>query len=395
MSVLDHRKPDLRSHGRDVRAAGTAARIDIRELSWSSLALQVPAWQGLAQRALEANVFYEPSFALAAAPLFGDGVRALTAWSGDGRQDMLGFLPLRSARWRYGLPLPVHVGWTHPFAPLGTPLVDRDRADAVLQAMLEHMAGQFVLLPLLPETGPVAAALAAALARTNFAEARFGSHERALLQPARNRADYLNRTIGGGKRKELRRQRRRLAEQGALRLLTCRERPCVAEALDAFLTLEGKGWKGRAGMAAALQPTVATFMRRAVTDLFARSQARIDRLVLDDRTLAAAITLRSGEAAWFWKIAYDEDFARHSPGVQLACDLTDALLAEPGVHRVDSCATADHPMINRLWRERLALSDRLIAAGKTAIPFPVVTALDSARRRATSLARSVRDTLRG
>ena len=34
------------------------------------------------------------------------------------------------------------------------------------------------------------------------------------------------------------------------------------------------------------------------------------------RPLAATITLLSGTHAWFWKIAYDEAFARSSPGVQ-------------------------------------------------------------------------------
>ena len=39
------------------------------------------------------------------------------------------------------------------------------------------------------------------------------------------------------------------------------------------------------------------------------------------RAVVAAITLSSGATAWFWKIAYDEDLAHCSPGVQLAVDL--------------------------------------------------------------------------
>ena len=83
--------------------------------------------------------------------------------------------------------------------------------------------------------------------------------------------------------------------------------------------------------------------------------ARVDRLMQDERTLAATITLRTGDTAWFWKIAYDEARARASPGVQLTLDVTESLLADASVARVDSCATADHPMIDHLWRERLAL----------------------------------------
>ena len=63
-------------------------------------------------------------------------------------------------------------------------------------------------------------------------------------------------------------------------------------------------------------------MREAVTALAAKGDARIDRLIHDGHPVAASITLRSGNAAWFWKIAYDEAFARASPGVQLTLDLT-------------------------------------------------------------------------
>ena len=82
--------------------------------------------------------------------------------------------------------------------------------------------------------------------------------------------------------------------------------------------------------------------------------------MLDGRAIAAIVTLRSGDAAWCWKIAYDEAFARYSPGVQLLLDVTEALLADPRIARADSCATPDHPMIDHIWRERLSLSDRLM-----------------------------------
>ena len=38
-------------------------------------------WRELGQRALEPNVFYEPAFALAAAPVFGADVGAVLVWS--------------------------------------------------------------------------------------------------------------------------------------------------------------------------------------------------------------------------------------------------------------------------------------------------------------------------
>ena len=69
-------------------------------------------------------------------------------------------------------------------------------------------------------------------------------------------------------------------------------------------------------------------MAAAVGALAAEGKARVDRLLLDGRPIAAAVTLRSGETAWTWKIAYDESHARASPGVQLMHDLTESLLAD-------------------------------------------------------------------
>ena len=107
------------------------------------------------------------------------------------------------------------------------------------------------------------------------------------------------------------------------------------------------------------------------------------------------MTLASGDTAWCWKIAYNEGFARSSPGVQLVCDLTESLLAEPAPLRVDSCAAAGHPMIDHVWRERLALSDRLIALRPSAMPFALACWIETLRRSAIAAARALRDRMRG
>ena len=136
-------------------------------------------------------------------------------------------------------------------------------------------------------------------------------------------------------------------------------------------------------------------MQGALGALAAEGHARIDRLMQNGRLLAAAITLRSGTSAWFWKIAYDESVARSSPGVQVALDVTELLLADPRIVRADSCATAGHPMIDHLWRERLALADLLIAPSAAALKqFRIARHLETLRRALISAAKFVRDSTR-
>ena len=105
------------------------------------------------------------------------------------------------------------------------------------------------------------------------------------------------------------------------------------------------------------------------------------------------VTLRSGAGVWGWKIAYDEKFSRASPGVQLLLDVTQALLEDGSVARADSCATADHPMIDHIWRERLALSDQLISL-RAGPAFVCACSLEACRRALVAAAKAVRDLVR-
>jgi CelD/BcsL family acetyltransferase involved in cellulose biosynthesis len=142
----------------------------------------------------------------------------------------------------------------------------------------------------------------------------------------------------------------------------------VSAVLAEFMQLEARGWKGQAETAAVENAGPRHFMQQAVLGMAERRQVRITRLLLDDRTIASALTLHSGSTAWFWKIAYDEEFARYSPGAQLTEDLTRLLLNYPSISRVDSCAVQHHPMIDHFWRERLELADHLLAPSTDSRP---------------------------
>ena len=230
------------------------------------------------------------------------------------------------------------------------------------------------------------------LLRRGGAVEKYGAHARALLEPTGVRKTYLDRALSPKKTKELRRQRRRLLEHGLLKLSVAHDAATIVPALSDYLRLEAAGWKGRAGTAARRHGAILNFMHDAVTALAADGGARVDRLIQDERTLAATVTLRTGDTAWLWKIAYDEGARRASPGVQLTLDVTESLLADVSVARVDSCATADHPMIDHLWRERLAISDLLIAPSAAAMgQFRLARHLETLRRVLIASAKRVRD----
>jgi CelD/BcsL family acetyltransferase involved in cellulose biosynthesis len=369
------------------------------EWRWlSELLLVADDWRDLAARALEPNVFYEPGFALAAAAAFGDGVGAVLVWSGTYPRKLLGFFPARVSERRYGVKLPVLVAWTHPYGPLGTPLVERDAAEPVIGAWLSHIADNpalpgLVLLPLLADEGPVAAALGRNLRRAQMPWADFGRHRRALLEPGEDRAHYLEQTTTVHRYREFQRSGRRLADLGALLFTASREPAAVTAEIDDFLALEARGWKGKAGTAADSSDDVRAFFKSAIAVLAAEGKVQIDRLLLDGKPIAAAVTLLSGAGAWYWKIAYDEKFSRHAPGMLLTAALTEQLAEDETVARTDSCAAPGNATLDPIWGERLSLCDRLIAVRPDA-RFGFACRLERARRGVIAAAKTFRARLR-
>ena len=70
----------------------------------------------------------------------------------------------------------------------------------------------------------------------------------------------------------------------------------------------------------------------------------------------------TGRHAYSFKTAYDEDYARFSPGVLLQRENL-ALLEQDGFEWADSCASPDHPMIDHIWRERRVIERLSIGIG--------------------------------
>ena len=162
---------------------------------------------------------------------------------------------------------------------------------------------------------------------------------------------YFEASLSGKKRKELRRQHSRLAELGEVRFERRRDDHALALWIDQFLALEHSGWKGAAGSAlASHQATIALF-RESLAGAAARGRLERLTLYLDDQPIAMLASFICPPGAFSFKTAFDERFARYSPGVLLQRENL-ALLEDDKVRWCDSCASADHPMIDHIWRER-------------------------------------------
>ncbi|SEQ25151.1 Acetyltransferase (GNAT) domain-containing protein [Devosia sp. YR412] len=312
-----------------------------------------PAWDDLVASSIEPNAFYAPSYAL---PAFGlSKTRALVAHAG---QMLIGLLPVASGWSVLRLPLPVLVAH-QPYSPLTVPLLSDAHAEAAAGALIDAAAasGARVLsLPLMMLEGPAYAALSAAMAQRGIVPTIHNRYQRAAQDATQGAETYLRNGLGSKRLKDFRRLRNRLDEEGAVSFTVHTDRADVVAALDRFLVLEALGWKGAGGTGLGQSDNDACFVRAAAT----AGAFEIAELMLDERLIASGIIMRQGDRAFFFKIAYDETLSRYSPGVQLTLELTRLFAADPTLKLVDSTADAGHPMIDHVWRERLALGDLLI-----------------------------------
>jgi len=149
------------------------------------------------------------------------------------------------------IPLPALVG-AEPYGTLCTPLLDRDAAEDAAARMLQQArdAGAHALiLRTMSLEGAAMNAIRTVLARDGLRLRVLSAYQRAQLDATRDADELLRDALGPKKLKELRRQRQRLAEHGALRFDVARTPHEVASALEIFLALESGGWKGKRGTA--------------------------------------------------------------------------------------------------------------------------------------------------
>lgn len=343
------------------------------ERTASGLAAHSAAWDDLALHAADPNPFYESHALLAALAQLPDGkqVQTVLVWAKHPLPKqppiLVGLFPLvRHARWK-GLPLTALATWKHLYAYLGTPLVRADRAGEVIDAFLDWLASDSGVS--LMQWDTIVAdtafrhALTDALNRRGISAHTDERHTRAVFRPDRSAEAFYERSIGGKKRKELRRQERRLAELGTVVIEDAGDPDAW---VDEFLALEASGWKGTRGTSMQDDPHARELFRAYCRGAHARGRWMAWSLRLDGRPIAMKCNLRAGAGALAFKIAYDEQLAKFSPGVLLELDHV-RRLHEPGAPAwVDSGAAAHHPMINHLWRDRVGIETLLTPTGDRA-----------------------------
>src|SRR5262249_9708926 len=153
---------------------------------------------------------------------------------------------------------------------------------------------------------------------------------------------YLKAALPHKRLKEYRRQGRLLGERGKLERRVLTDARDLESWIESFLALEASGWKGREGTALASAAADAAFFREAARGAFAAGRLLMLGLFLDGRPVAMKCNFLAPPGSFSFKIAFDESFASHSPGVLLELANVEHFASARPARWMDSCAVRDH-----------------------------------------------------
>ncbi len=346
-------------------------------------AADLACWQQLAGAAAEPNPFFEPDYLLPLAGSLGSLGDVRMAVASDG-PEWLACMPVYSIRGWHRIPLRGLIAWRGSGllpALIGTPLLAGERlaegSAALLEALWLDDGAAYLAFDGLVEDGPVHAAIGQAIGDGGFRSQTFSREQRAF-STRRVREDYLEQALGPKHRRNLRSQQRRLAEElgGEIEVI---DRSGDPAAVAELIELERRSHLGARGTVLASDPAQATFFGEVCASFAARRRLQLLALQVGRRTLAMKCSLLADPGVFYLKIAYDEDFARFSPGIQLEVAALSLFHSREASEWIDSCAFPGNETFNRLLPERRSLL-ALTVARRSARGLAVIPMIGTARR---------------
>jgi hypothetical protein len=173
----------------------------------------------------------------------------------------------------------------------------------------------------------------------------------------------LMSTLSKHFRQNLRTARNRLEATADFRFERAADPSSIATAFEDFVRVESSGWKGHSGTrsALALRPDLLAFYRQLVASLRDTGRCELIALHADGRSIASSVCIRIGHEYTVLKIAYDETYARVSPGQLLFEYVLKQSCADPAIKRVN---LVGDPAWSLVWGpEIVACYDVCIATG--------------------------------
>jgi CelD/BcsL family acetyltransferase involved in cellulose biosynthesis len=316
-------------------------------------------WAELEAGALEPNPFFAPQMVLPAARHLehGQGAQLLVAEDGD----VLRFLlPVSGSSGLRRLPITGLRPWMHDYCFLGTPLLaahgDPDRVwAAVIEHLRRHSPAPVLVIPLYPAQGAVAAALHRTGLGAGLGIRRSPAASRGFVV-RRPEPTYAREWMSRKHLANMARRRRHLGKALGTEVVTVeRASDGFDKAVEQFLELESKGWKGRSRTALSCRPGHDQFFREMTRGFAEQGRLMFLSMEAGSQVVAQNTALVAGDGLFGFKRAYDEEFSRWSPGSLLDLDVLDWFHRSAPLAWLDTCSAPDDGTGSRAFGDRRPL----------------------------------------
>ncbi len=345
-------------------------------VQWDELTSLIPQWLNLAHSATDANVFYEPWVLLPSLEKLqhNQELLFLCMYTSDPAHPkdpplLCAFFPMEKGSRFRGIPCAVIQLLKTPYSRLNTPLVHRDYVHESIRALLDWFDSSLnscslIELEFLTKGGRVAQELHQQVTDRRWGIYQYECTIRALLKPQSNADIYLKKALQGKHLKEFRRLERKLMKLGATEFRTLEPKDDHAPWIASFLELESRGWKGNKKTSLASNQATQEFFEEMTAEAHRNGQLMMLGLFHKGKPIALKCNILSGNGAFAFKIAYDEEFAAYSPGTLLELENIRLFHLMPQLTWMDSTAESHHFMINRLWLDRRSIENLILSPNR-------------------------------
>ena len=330
-----------------------------------------PDLEDLCSAVAEPNVFYEPWMLIPAVEAFGTDktftfILVFTDNSVPGGKPLLcGFFPFER-RLRYArMPANLLLLWEYRHCGICTPPLRQGHEKACLAALINWAASDPAGADVIEwfqvgTDGPVFRALLDCVEQLGLRH-QLTRRERPLMLPRESSEVFLGEALSSNRKRGLRRWERQLSELGAVGYSEL-EDDRIDAWIDDFFVMEASGWKGREGVAAVHDINTEGFVRYALREAFRRKQLLTLSMTVGGSPAASRFILTSCGAAFGYKIAYHEKFARYSPGSLLEIESIRRMHQHREIKWLDSCVA---PSFSHYlpWLDKRGIADITFSTG--------------------------------
>jgi len=247
---------------------------------------------------------------------------------------------------------------------LGTPLVTAEGGIealacvmAAVRAEAERRGTSLVIMEWVGYDGPISRLLKEVAVARNNPIVEFDVWERGILRRrVRDEECYWLRAIGKNRRRTIRQHHRLLSAAVGRCPRVCTRTDGAA--IDAFLRLEASGWKGHQpdGLAFGRRPATTKFFEVVCSRYIDDGRMWFLSLETDGGPIAMVCCVRAGEGVFAYRTAYDEDFARFGPGVEVFLASMEHFVHETDAHWFDTCSAPDNQHLLTLFPDRRSMA---------------------------------------